>query len=230
MAEERHEDILNPRCQEFRVNLETYLEGEGALPAHARQCAACGALAADLALIRSAAQALPLESPAPRVWSNIHATLQTEGFFREPQSFWKRWVAPLHLSPSAAPVAAVVFLIVFAIFLFSPGSLYHRSESVGPVAAVATSGMAPASFSAVEANLVRTVQEMEKSYKAREAYLDPVTQQTYERGLTSLDNSIQECLASLQAQPQNSLARQYLMQAYSEKVDVLASALEYHGR
>jgi len=229
MIEDQHEEKLNPSCREFQASLETYLEGEGGLPAHAGKCPACGALFADLALIRSAAETWPLESPAPRVWSNIRARLETEGFFREKEGFWKRWMAPFRLFPSAAPIGALVFLIVFAIFLFSPGDLYHQSKSGSAPALVATS-VAPATLTVVEANLVRTVQEMEKSYKTREAYLDPAAKQTYARGLTSLDSSIRECLASLQAQPQNTLARRYLMQAYSEKADVLASALEYDGR
>jgi hypothetical protein len=231
MIEKKHDHTLNPGCREFQANLDAYLEGEGEplWRAHADKCLACGALLADVESLRSAVSAWPLETPSPRVWSNIRATLASEGFFREKESFWKRWTGHTRLSAAAAPIGALAFLLIFAIFLLSPGDHLRKATPVNTSHLVATS-MAPASLTTVEANLVETVQQMEQSYKAREASLDPAAKQTYERGLTALDSSIQECLTSLHEQPQNTLARQYLMQAYSEKADVLASALEYYGR
>ncbi|HVB29380.1 MAG TPA: hypothetical protein VNG91_06185 [Terriglobia bacterium] len=231
MIEDRHDNALNLTCGEFQTNLDAYLEGEEerGLRAHAEKCSSCGSLLADLELIRSTAAAWPLESPAPRVWSNVRATLAAEGFFHEKESFWKKWIAQTRLSTSVAPMGALVFLMVLAIFLVSPGDLRRKAVPNATASLIATSA-APASLTAVEANLVQTVQQMENSYKAREAYLNPVAQQTYARGLTALNSSIHECLTSLHEQPQNTLAHQYLMQAYTEKADVLASALEYDGR
>ncbi len=232
MIEDRREENLKSSCKEFQANLEGYLErqAESGLPPHATECVACGSLLADLTLIQSAARTWPLETPAPRVWSNIRATLEAEGYFRQKRSLWERGFAPFRLFSSAAPVGALVFLMIFAVFLLTRGDLYRRSQPVSSSPAVVATSMAPAALTTVEQNLVQTVEGMEKSYKAREAYLDPSSQKTYERGLTSLDSSIHECLVSLQAQPQNTLARRYLMQAYSEKADILASALEYNGR
>lgn len=232
MIEDHHEYTLNPACREFHTNLDACLEGEEeqGLRSHAEKCSSCRALLADLELIRSTAASWPLESPPPRVWSNIRASLAAEGFFREKESFWKRWVPQTRLFAGAAPVGAVVFLIILAIFLASPGDLHRKAESGSAPSLVATTSAVPANLTAVEANLVQTVQEMESSYRAREASLDPAAQQTYQQGLMSLDSSIQECLASLHEQPQNALVRRYLMQAYAEKADVLASALEYGGR
>lgn len=231
MLEDRHDDTLNLACREFQANLDTYVEGKGDPQgrAHAGQCSLCGALLADFEAIRSSAASLPLESPAPRVWSNIRATLAAEGFFRERESFWKRWLAQSRLATSATPIAAIALLVILAIFLASPGDLSRKAKLGGASAPAATS-VTPAGLTVVEANMVRTVEQMENSYKAREASLDPAAHRTYTQGLTSLDNSIRECLASLHEQPQNTLARRYLIEAYSEKADVLTSALEYNGR
>jgi hypothetical protein len=231
MIEDRHNNDMNLTCGEFQTNLDAYLEGEEerGFRAHAEMCSSCGSLLADLELIRSNAGAWPLESPAPRVWSNVRATLAAEGFFREKESFWKKWIAQTRLSVSAAPIGALVFLMVLGIFLIFQGDLHRKAVPNGTASLVATSA-APTGLTAVEANLVQTIQQMENSYKARETYLDPVAKQTYARGLTALDSSIHECLTSLHEQPHNSLAHQYLMQAYAEKADVLASALEYDGR
>jgi len=231
MIEDRHENTMNLSCSEFRANLENYWESEGTsrLRAHVKGCSACGALLGDLELIPSAAGSLPLEAPSPRVWSNIRASLASEGFFRERESFWKRWLVPARLSTSAVPVGALVLLIVFAIFLLSPGDLFRKAAPTSAPTAVATA-LVPPHLTAVEANLVQTVQQMEASYRAREASLDPVAKRTFGRGLGSLDSSIHECLVSLHEQPHNALARQYLMQAYTEKADVLAAALESYAR
>ncbi|HUZ45923.1 MAG TPA: anti-sigma factor [Terriglobia bacterium] len=232
MSDDKRDTALNLTCGELCEKLDAYFEGEDepGFRAHAEKCSSCGALLADFQSIRSAATGLPLESPAPRVWSNVRATLEAEGFFRERESFWEKWIAQFRLSSRAVPLGAAVLVIALAIFLVLPGSLHKKAVlSAGAPLVVATAA-APSGLTAVEANLVQTVQQMEDSYKAREAGLDPVAKQTYERGLASLDGSIHECLVSLHEQPRNTLARQYLMQAYTEKADILASALEYDGR
>ena len=231
MSDEKQDTALHLNCGEFRENIDAYFNGEDEVGfrAHAEKCSPCGALLADFQSIRSAATSLPLESPAPRVWSNVRATLAAEGFFGERESFWEKWIAQLRLSSRTVPLGAAVLVIAFAIFLVLPGSLHKKAAPAGSHLVVATVA-APSGLTAVEANLVQTVQQMENSYKAREGDLDPVAKQTYERGLMSLDGSIHECLVSLHAQPQNTLARQYLMQAYTEKADILTSALEYDGR
>lgn len=232
MAEERHRSG-NSGCQEFDANLAAFLDGEENthVRKHAEQCSSCRSLLSDLELIRSAARDLPLESPSPRVWSNIRASLAQEGFFHEHQSFWRKWIAQVSLVTSAAPVAALAFALILAVILIFRGDVQRNgSLSPAPASVTASASVVPVGLTGVQANLVRTVQEMEENYRTRESLLDPSAKHTYQRGLASLNNSIQECLDSLQKQPNNMLAREYLMHAYAQKAEVLASALEYGGR
>jgi len=231
MAEERRKKSGNFGCHEFDASLATYLEGEENrdVRLHAEQCSSCGSLLEDLESIRSAAKDWPLESPSPRVWSNIRATLGEEGLFRERESFWRRMVAQALFVPRTAPVTALAFALVLALILVFRGD-FGRNGAPAPTSAPVVASVIPVGLSAVQANLVGTVRAMEENYKAREALLDPSAKQIYQAGLASLNNSIQECLDSLQKQPHNTLAREYLMQAYSQKAEVLASALEYSGR
>jgi hypothetical protein len=231
MAEVRQGQSRNFGCQEFDANLETYLEGGENLDvrAHAEQCSSCSSVLDDLEMIRAAARDLPLESPPPRVWSNIRATLAGEGFFRERESFWRRWIASASLVPRTAPAAAVAFALLLAVIMVFKGDI-QRNGSQQPALTSSAASIVPVGLSGVQTNLVRTVRDMEEDYKAREASLDPSAKQIYQAGLSSLDNSIHECLDSLQKQPHNMLAREYLMQAYAQKAEVLASALEYGGR
>ncbi len=230
MAEERGKGHERFDCQEFDESLMAYLEGEEArdIRAHAEHCSSCGGLLDDLEFIRSTAKDLPLESPSPRVWSNIRATLDQEGFFRTRESFWRKWTRGSSFVPGRAPAAALALAIVLAIMLVYKGDIRKRVNSnPAPTRVAAT---VPLGLSSVQTNLVHTVQAMEESYKAREGLLDPNAKQVYQAGLASLDNSIHECLDSLQKQPHNILVREYLMQAYAQKAEVLASALEYSGR
>jgi len=231
MGEERRDQRDIWGCQEFELKLAAYLEGEAStgVSKHAEQCASCGSLLGDLQMIEAAAKDLPLESPSPRVWSNIRSTLAEEGIIREQKSFWQRWIPSVSLIPRSAPAAALAFAVMLAVIMLFKGDIQRigiQKPATTPVVATA----APNDLSLVQLNLVRTVKAMEENYKAREATLDPSAKQVYQAGLTSLDNSIQECLDSLQKQPHNMLVREYLMEAYAQKAEVLASALEYGGR
>jgi len=53
---------------------------------------------------------------------------------------------------------------------------------------------------------------------------------TYRKGLESLDASIEECRASVEREPGDTLARQYLVAAYTQKAEVLATALQFDVR
>jgi hypothetical protein len=125
-----------------------------------------------------------------------------------------------------ASVGALASLAIIAVFLIFPGKV-RRKPHVDVASSSVAAPSAPVGLSEVQSNLAQTVQQMEASYKARAASLDPSAKLTYEKGLSSLDSSIHECLVSLHDQPQNSLAREYLMQAYVSKAEILASAMEY---
>ena len=231
MSEVRQRQSENPGCREFEANLAAYLEGEACqdVRAHAQQCSSCSSILEDLEGIRSVAKDLPLEAPPPRVWSNIRATLAAEGLFREQEPFWRRWIAAASLVPRTAPAAALAFALLLAVIMVFKGDM-QRNGSRQPVLTPSAASIVPVGLSGVQTNLVRTVQDMEVNYRARESSLDPSAKQVYKAGLTSLDNSIQECLDSLQKQPHNMLVREYLMQAYAQKAEVLTSALEYGRR
>ena len=76
-------------------------------------------------------------------------------------------------------------------------------------------------------DLAATVSDLEKDFNARRESLAPTVKETYLQGLKSLDDSISECRASVQKEPGNTLAREYLVAAYTQKAEVLAAALKY---
>ena len=231
MAEESQKQAGSFGCQEFNAGLAEYLEGEASLEArlHAGRCSSCGSLLDDLESIPLAARELPLESPSPRVWSNIRSTLAQEGLIRERAGFWRRWIPSVPLVPRTAPAAVLAFALMLAVIMVFKGDIQNHGSRPALTPAPASSGR-QADLLGVQSKLVRTVQEMEVNYRAHESSMDPSAKRVYQAGLSSLNNSIQECLDSLQKQPQNTLVRDYLMQTYAQKAEVLASALEYGGR
>jgi hypothetical protein len=232
MTEHRQKQSGSFGCQEFDANLAAYLEGHenAGLRMHAERCSSCGSLLDDLESIRVTARDLPLESPSPRVWSNIRAALAEEGLIRERESFWRRWISSVSLVPRTAPAAALAFALILAVIMVFKGDIQRNENRNTGLTPATISSTVPVGLLGVQSNLVRTVRAMEENYKEHEASLNPSAKRVYQAGLTSLNNSIQECLDSLEKQPHNTLVREYLMQAYAQKAEVLASALEYGGR
>jgi hypothetical protein len=234
-------------CHLFDLELAAYLEGEERpkLTAHVQECAFCYRILADLQGIRSASSELATEEPPARLWANIRASLLAEGIIRSPEAPWRRWswawIAGAWLNNPMA-VAALAGLLILGIGLLkSPGfgirGSWFASRNSG--FGVQASGQVlpnreprapnPVDWSAVT-NAAVALGPMETSYRARAVSFEPSLQETYRKSLDSLDGQIRECLESVKQEPDNSLAREYLLAAYEQKAYVLESALYVEGR
>jgi hypothetical protein len=156
------------------------------------------------------------------MWASIRASLIAEGIIREPEVPWRRWLerwpawAGFH-NPVA--VAALGCLMVIGIGLLRvPSSPKSAARQVHSVDLSEFAGAAAA------------VGPMETSYHAQAAFFTPSVKEAYQKSLDSLDGEIRECLNSVQQEPGNSLAREYLLAAYQQKAYVLQSALDAEGR
>jgi hypothetical protein len=215
-------------CYQFELELEAYLGGEDRpfVPAHTRECVYCRVIVQDLEALRSAALEWPLEDPSPAVWANVRAQLEAAGAFAEKASVWD-WFRQLDFLRRPLPVAAFACTLILGCLLTAPRNSPEqdtRFAFAGRPAGTAVRSMALLGDSEA---LVQAVRELEHTFRAREGSLAPDLKATYENSLISLDASIQECRDSLEREPDNSLAHDYLLAAYSQKVQVLSSALEY---
>jgi hypothetical protein len=221
-----------PICSRFEQELAAYLEGEASplVAAHSRACASCGSLLADLESIQQAARDLPQEEPSLVVWANVRARLEAEGAFRAPAKGW--WQAlTWHLVPQAVPLGILAVLVFLGSVLTLPSSTSQRWDGAEQVASLpAVTQFAPALPAGEDSTLAGVVSDLEVSYRANEASMAPDLKATYEKSLVSLDGSIRECLDSLQHEPRNTLAHEYLLTAYTRKAEILSSALESDGR
>jgi hypothetical protein len=224
--------FLVPPCSQFAAELEAPLEGEASpfIISHAENCASCGALLADLQAIQQAAQELPQLEPSRLVWANVRARLEAEGAFTAPVSWWRQVLA-WRLSPHLVPLGVLASLVILGSALTLPsGNLQRWSGPQGVAdysAGVRTDSAAP---SPEDSALAQVVSDLESNFRANESSMTPDLKATYEKSLVSLDGSIRECLDSLQHEPRNTLAHDYLLTAYTRKAEVLSSALEFEGR
>ena len=218
-----------PGCAQFEAELEDYLEGEARpfIMAHAQDCVPCGAMLADLQSIREAARALPQEEPSRVVWANIRARLEAEGAFGAPVSGWRQILA-WRIFPHAIPLGVLAALVILG-SLVTWRDVQRLGNSEG-AAHSATVAAVTSALPAADIALAHVVSDLEKNFRANEASMTPDLKATYEKSLVSLDGSIRECLDSLQHEPRNTLAHDFLLTAYTRKAEVLSSALEFDGR
>jgi len=219
-------------CSQFSTELEGYLEGEARpfVASHARECASCRDLLADLESIREAARTLPQEEPSRVVWANVRAQLETEGAFGVPVGGWRQLLSWRFL-PQPVPLGTLAGLVVLGAILSLPSGNLQRWGSPQEAA----SSPAPTEVASLVPppeviSLAHVVSDLESNFKANEASMTPDLKDTYEKSLVSLDGSIRECLDSLHHEPGNTLAHDYLLTAYTRKAEVLSSALEFEGR
>jgi len=216
-------------CDRFELEIEACLEGEARpfVPDHLRGCVFCKVVYEDLLALRKAAGELPLEEPSPAVWANVRAQLSAEGAFAEKAGLWS-WLWQLDLLRRPAPVAAFACMLAVGCWMTAARN-YPQPETSPSLAASEgePSVVRSMAFVGGGTGLEQAVRELEEAFKAREGSLAPDVKATYENSLSSLDASIRECNASLQRAARNALAHEYLFAAYSQKAEVLSSALEF---
>jgi hypothetical protein len=230
--ERENKDTL-PRdsCVNFEAELAAYLEGEECpgLLSHASHCDFCRCVLSDIQQIRTISSGIELEDPPAVVWTRVRSALVAEGIIKMPPGFRPRWapgrVARLFRAPM--PVAALAAAIIAAVVLLkAPKHQGHAPVARAVRTAVVQEYMAPAEV----AELKRTIQQLELAYDANESLLEPSMKATYRKSLDSLNDEIRECESSIQQDPQDGLARQYLSTAYAQKAQLLQSALEFDLR
>jgi len=183
--------------------------------AHAAECAFCSVVLADLLVLREATNTFGPEEPPARVWAKVRATLAAEGLIRPRRQLRRAWLDWV-LRP--VPAAGLAALVLFAFLSLRARGYLHLHPPPGPAPA--------ASLVQEDAQLEGSVAEMERLFQSQSSALDPSVRLAYQRSLEALNLEIEECRSSLKSEPGDGLASEYLVSAYHQKAQVLASALE----
>jgi len=203
-------------CSEFIGQLDAWMEGQrGPVAlAHARDCSLCRSFAEDLNVIQSSAAVLTVADPEPpdRIWIALRAQLSEEGLIHEtvqavalPRPTWLDGLFAAVPRPALA-TAYLILLCALALGLTGPSGLRTAQSPAFP-------------FSAQLENAERSaVVSVHGSPSAVASSLN--------HNLAIVDNYIVLCEKSVQEEPNNEIAREYLYQAYQQKVDLIAQMTE----
>jgi len=210
------------RCSEFEEHTAHYpeqgLPAGGPAEAHLRDCPRCALRFADLERIVTAASALPLLEPPERVWIALRARLEAEGMFRRRPSLLERVGVGVLLEPGAA-LATAAMCALAALLLLLPS----RISGPGSGGNLASERALPTwSFPRIHQQLAATEAEESNDLLLR----DPAVVASYRQSLLLVDNLIGTCQKSVDEDPNDEMARDYLLTAYQQKADLLSALSE----
>jgi len=209
--------------------LERYREQEpdGPMPAsiaaHVAACTDCQALEADFRQIGAAALDLAQEEVAPPewLWARIRTQLESEGRIRESEA-------------ARAPVSAAWWSVfqrpafagaVLAVALVAAGLVSVSSVSTTRIGTNASALLEPAPAVTAESQSTGSLDASEASIESLPER-DPQVAEELHHDLGVVDNFIAVCEKSVREQPDNEMAREYLYDAYQQKAQLLAVAMD----
>ena len=210
-------------CAEFESFLPDILDSDRTAEqeSHLKFCSACSELLSDLNAISQHARLLQgSEEPSRRVWNSIEIALRQEGLIRPPrreliliQGFSRRrsmsWLVPV------AAALAVAF-----------GVLRYEHKPPERQAALVDSPAHVASAQAVLAPSTRrwSPGSDEQLLKLVSSH-SPALLASYQADLRDVNSYIRDAEQSVQTNPNDAEAQQYLMDAYDQKSMVYEMAL-----
>lgn len=221
-------------CREFLAYLEPWMEGEGShdAQAHLRSCPHCSNVVRDLELIHTEAHSWSVtEQEAPeRVWTALRAQLEQEGLIHEtvpasedrapdvarvaaPRAGWFSSLFPRLPRPVlAGAYLAALIAVAFAL----SGPVNKRVNEARWLKGTQTS------TSPLSAQL-DFAEQNSNSYVTR---ANPAVTASLHQNLALVDKYIALCEKSVNEEPQNEVARDYLYEAYQQKADLLTQMTE----
>jgi hypothetical protein len=207
------------QCKDFLELIEPWMEGERhpEAQAHLGGCGRCRALVADLDTIRAAAPHLTEahEAPPERIWFAVRAKLEEEGYIRE--RGWTAWLPKLSFGwPRPALAAAYASLLVAAALLVGIQMRHFSGAGSNEAAWLTPTQVETASLDHQLQGLDRDALPILQDH-------NPAVSSSLKQNLAIVDNYIVLCKKSVDEDPQNEMARDYLYDAYHQKADLLAT-------
>jgi hypothetical protein len=204
------------RCEELELVLEQSA-GEplpASAQAHLESCAMCRQLFAELERIEAVARELPAEvEPPEQLWISLRAQLKSEGIIRTPvpSTGWRDAIRALLTRPALA--AGLLSMVILGAMLFS-----LRREDVAPPGASPSPGSQPV-LAQAKIQLNNAEHRILSTPRGRPSDVDD----SLRHNLEIVDNFIAACERTVQDNPQDDLARDYLSGAYQQKAELLAT-------
>lgn len=210
-------------CRDFANYLEPWMEGDrhpDAL-AHVRDCPRCRSLVEDLKMIQASARdwGSAESEPPPHLWNSLRAQLVQEGIIHQESKrpgLLRGW---WHALPRPALAGAYLAVLIAVAFGLS-GPVNQRINRARWLEGTQNSTTPlRAQFASVERN-ARPLQAPDSN---------PIVTASFNKNMAIVDNYITLCEKSVNEEPENELARDYLYDAYQQKADLIAQLSERGG-
>jgi len=207
-------------CKDFVNQLEAWMEGERLADAqsHLRGCPHCRAIVEDMDAIHTAALVWNSEESEPpaRVWNSLRSQLEQEGLIRVRRPGWLERLRGT-FAPLPRPALAGAYLAALIVAAFAVSGPVHRQVNHYRWA----QGTRESS-----ASVGTQLNSVEQATVSSMAHANPVVTASLHQNLAIVDNYISLCEKSVQEEPENEMARDYLFAAYQQKADLLAQMSE----
>jgi len=165
---------------------------------HLRECDVCSDLVKDLKYIADQAKLLvPMEDPSPRVWDGLQKSLEREGLVKAAPARRPLLVPPARNWTWVALITAVV---VLATGLF----VVRNFTQISPTTQVA-------------ASTIDTLDGYDQQVLQSVSNLPPEVRSAYEQGLKDVNAYIADAKRTVEENPNDGDAKEFLMQAYEQK-------------
>ena len=192
------------------------------LDAHLARCAECRALAGDLGELHRVSRELPVRSPRATAWARIAERLDAEG--RTPGHVVHRtWTSARVL----VPIAAALVLAVGASLAYLARPAGGPSGSGAAVHATGDDLVKSVDqeLRLAESHYENAIAGLEKIAADEQGALTPEVASTLQKNLGIIDQAISESRQALADQPDSSLARTSLFEAFRKKVSLLEDTI-----
>jgi hypothetical protein len=211
-------------CKGFLKHLPLWMEGSPHpdAKAHLRNCQSCHHIIDDLNAIHTEARSWSAEEAEPpaHLWASLRSQLEQEGLIREarqPQlepshsGWFSRWFAGV---PRPALAGAYLVLLIAGAFGLSRPINKRANEARWLEGTEVSTSPLSAQLTAEQVSFA--------SFNNS----NPAVTASLNKNLAIVDNYIALCEKSVQEEPQNEVARDYLYEAYQQKADLLAQMTE----
>jgi len=205
-------------CNAFWNQLEQWMEGERSADAqgHLRGCPRCRGIVEDFDGIQQTARSMEAADAVPpeRIWIALRAQLEQEGLIREERHGWaealREWFDGVFSAVPRPALAGAYLVALIAVGIALAGPGYRRFNGTQVPTQPLTAQLNTAEQDAIS-SMINS---------------DPVVTASLHKNLAIVDNYIALCEKSVQEEPENEVARDYLYEAYQQKADLLAQITE----
>jgi hypothetical protein len=227
------------RCRRAQHLISELLDGElrekdrRQLKEHLDYCEKCHSLYEDLSIIKSSLVSTDSLEPSGRVWEKLKSRLESELLPRlqaetsgrsevKPARKIFRWFQIPEATLRYAAVFFVVFVFVVGAFYF--GRYYQKTEKTE----IQMASQNPALQKIQEAEFYyrKAIQSLTQALESSENGLPPEMVEVLQANLSLLDRTIELCQQAVNDQPDNLQVRDYLLSAYSSKLNFMNRMLE----